>query len=258
VLLHGWTATAALNWGPSFASLAGRFRVIAIDHRGHGRGLRADASFRLEDCADDVAALADELGIERCIAVGYSMGGPIAQLLWQRHPRLVGGLVLCATSATFNGTARERMLLGIATGGRIIAGVVPMRSITLAALAVCRGWRNLRGAAWWGFEEVARHDWTQIIEAGREICRFDSRSWLADTSVPTTVIATYDDEVVPHRRQLALAAAIPGATLRVVNGGHTACTMAPESFVPALIDACTEVALRAASDGVQAPVGDAA
>jgi hypothetical protein len=34
--------------------------------------------------------------------------------------------------------------------------------------------------------------------------------------------------------------------------------MAPESFVPALIDACTEVALRAASDGVQAPVGDAA
>jgi pimeloyl-ACP methyl ester carboxylesterase len=176
VLLHGWTATAALNWAPSFASLAGRFRVIAIDHRGHGRGLRADASFRLEDCADDVAALVGELGIERCIAVGYSMGGPIAQLLWQRHPRLVGGLVLCATSATFNGTARERMLLGIAPGGRIIAGAVPMRSITLAALAVCRGWRNLRGAAWWGFEEVARHDWTQIIEAGREICRFDSRS----------------------------------------------------------------------------------
>ena len=148
VLLHGWTATAALNWAHCFTPLAGHFRVIALDHRGHGRGLRADAPFRLEDCAADVAALIGELGIERCIAVGYSMGGPIAQLLWQRHPRLVDGLVLCATSATFNGTARERMLLGIATGGSLLAGVIPMRPITLAALSVCRGWRNLRGVAW--------------------------------------------------------------------------------------------------------------
>ena len=86
VLLHGWTATAALNWAPSFAPLSDRFRVIALDHRGHGRGLRSRRPFRLEDCADDVAALLAAVGIERCIAVGYSMGGPIAQLLWQRHP----------------------------------------------------------------------------------------------------------------------------------------------------------------------------
>lgn len=258
VLLHGWTATAALNWAACFGPLAGHFRVIGIDHRGHGRGLRTDAPFRLEDCAADVAALVGELGIDGCIAVGYSMGGPIAQLLWQRHPELVDGLVLCATSATFNGTTRERMLAGMATGGSIIAAAVPIRPLTIAALTVCRGWRNLRGTAWWGFEEIAGHDWTQIIEAGREICRFDSRSWVADTSVPTTVIATNHDDVVPHRRQLALAAAIPGATLRVVNGGHTACTMAPDSFVPALIDACTEVAQRAANDGVPTSVGDAA
>ena len=49
--------------------------------------------FRLEDCADDIAALLAALGVDRCIAVGYSMGGPIAQLLWQRHPHLVDGLV---------------------------------------------------------------------------------------------------------------------------------------------------------------------
>ena len=76
VLLHGWTATADLNWFTSFEALGRRFRVIALDHRGHGRGIASSAPFRLRDCADDVVALADELGIEQIIPVGYSMGGP--------------------------------------------------------------------------------------------------------------------------------------------------------------------------------------
>ena len=121
VLLHGWTATAALNWLPSFGPLADHFRVVALDHRGHGRGLRAAVPFRLEDCADDVAALLRELRIGSCVAAGYSMGGPIAQLLWRRHPDVVAGLVLCATSATFHGTARESALSAMASGGSFVA-----------------------------------------------------------------------------------------------------------------------------------------
>ena len=226
---------------------------------GTGAGLRARAPFRLEDCADDVAALLGELGIERCIAVGYSMGGPIAQLLWRRHPNLVDGLVLSATSATFNGTARERMLSGMATGGRIIAGAVPMRPITLAALTMCRGWRNLRGSAWWGFEEIARHDWAQIIEAGREICRFDSRSWVAETSVPTTVIATQrrrrrpaptanslSPGRSPARRCASSTAATPPARWRRSASSPPSSTPAPRS----------PTAPRSA--GVPTPVSDAA
>lgn len=258
VLLHGWTATSALNWCSSFTPLAERFRVIALDHRGHGRGLRAATPFRLEDCADDVAALLEELGVEQCIAVGYSMGGPIAQLVWRRHPELVGGLVLCATSATFNVTVRERMLFRAAKGGSVVAGAVPMRPLVGAGLSMCRRWQVWRGRAWWGFDEVAGHDWSQILEAGREIGCFDSSAWVADTSVPTAVIATSDDDVVPYRRQLALAAAIPEATLRIVAGGHAVCTTAPERFVPVLVEACSEVAERAARGGMPIPVGDAA
>ena len=87
-----------------------------MDHRGHGRGLRDDRPFRLEDCADDVAAVADQLGIERMIVVGYSMGGPIAQLLWRRHSALVDGLVLCSTGAAFASTPRLRALFRVAGG----------------------------------------------------------------------------------------------------------------------------------------------
>ena len=110
VLLHGWMASGALNWFQVFDELATRYRVLAIDHRGHARGLRSRRRFRLADCADDVALVCASLGVENAIAVGYSMGGPIAQLLWHRHRNTVGGLVLAATSGGFMPSLRDRVV----------------------------------------------------------------------------------------------------------------------------------------------------
>jgi 3-oxoadipate enol-lactonase len=242
MLLHGWSATADLNWFACFESLARNFRVVAIDHRGHGRGLRTGGPFRLEDCADDAAALAGVLGIDRCVVVGYSMGGPVAQLLGRRHRELVDGLVLCATSSHFSEQPGERIVFGVAAGLSAVGAVVPLRPFAGAALAGWCRWQQLRRRSWWGFDEIARHDWAQIVEAARELGRFDSRDWIAEAAVPTAVVVTEDDEVVPTDRQLAFAATIPGATVRRVPGGHGACTLDPDRFVPALIDACFEVA----------------
>ena len=106
--LHGIGMTTDLNWGGSFAMLRQRFLVLAPDLRGHGRSGSPSHSFRLEACADDVVALAEALGIEHFIAVGYSMGGLVAQLLWRRHPERISRLVLCASSLRFLGTPAER------------------------------------------------------------------------------------------------------------------------------------------------------
>ena len=86
LLLHGWTVSADLNFFAVYDELATRHRVIALDHRGHGRGLRPQTPFSLEDCADDAAALLAELGLGPVIVVGFSMGGAIAMLLHHRHP----------------------------------------------------------------------------------------------------------------------------------------------------------------------------
>src|SRR5438067_11733711 len=107
-LVHGLVATTQLNWFPAFPVLADRYRVVATDLRGHGRGFPSGNRFRLSDCADDIAAVADALGVERFIPVGYSLGGPVAQLVWHRHRDRVEGLVLAATSRNFGGTMRER------------------------------------------------------------------------------------------------------------------------------------------------------
>src|SRR5688500_11855923 len=54
VLLHGWMFPADLNWSTCYAPLSEHWHVIAPDHRGHGRGPRPSAPFRLADVADDV------------------------------------------------------------------------------------------------------------------------------------------------------------------------------------------------------------
>src|ERR1700736_980314 len=99
MLLHGWMASADLNWSRAYGDLirAG-YRVLAIDHRGHGRGLRALTPFRLADCAADAAAVLRELDAAPATVVGYSMGGAIAQLVARDHPDVVSGLILSGTA----------------------------------------------------------------------------------------------------------------------------------------------------------------
>ena len=115
VLLHALSCTAALSWCAAFDELSKHYRVVTFDLRWHGRGIRS-RRFRFADCADDVAAVLDALDIDRAVIVGYSMGGAIAQLAWQRHPDRVAGLVLCSTARNFRGKTRERAFFTMLTG----------------------------------------------------------------------------------------------------------------------------------------------
>ncbi|MGI8686206.1 MAG: alpha/beta fold hydrolase [Acidimicrobiales bacterium] len=246
LLLHGWTVTADLNWFACYAPLAEHFRVVAMDHRGHGQGIRSRRPFRLEDCADDAAALAAELGIERLIPVGYSMGGPVAQLLWRRHPDLVAGMVLSATACSFSSPdARSRVYFSALLGLSVAARITPQHVRRQVADNLIR--RRLQGAvlADWGQSEMERSDPGAVLEAGWAIGRFDSSGWIGEAHVPVSVIVTSLDQVVSPRRQHALAAAVPGAGLLEVEGDHGACVTDAARFVPALLDACTDVAARA-------------
>lgn len=242
VLLHGLAATALLNWGPSLGALGRGFRVLAPDHRGHGRGLRPRGEFRLEDCADDAARLTEALGIERFIAVGYSMGGPIAQLVWRRHRARTAGLVLCATAARFAGTEQRRAAVALAPLVSLAARWMPSKVWQEAASRrIEQGVANPELQRLLE-EEIAGTDPAAVVEAAAALARFDSRPWLGDIDVPTAVLVTGSDEHVPPRRQEALAAAIPAARTYPVVGNHYVCVARPERFVPVLYEACQAVA----------------
>jgi 3-oxoadipate enol-lactonase len=244
LLLHGWTANADLNWFRSYDALGRRYRVVALDHRGHGRGIRSRRPFRLRDCADDAAALIAELGCGPVVAVGYSLGGPVAQFLWRRHPEVVRGLVLCATARTFAASAEERFGF-LAMGGVALASrAVPPPVGRLLARRLIGSRADDRSIEAWVIEEMHRNDWTKVLEAGNALGRFDSRPWIGEVDVPAAVVATMGDGVVHPARQLALARSIPGATLHEVDADHTACVTAPARFLPALLDACASVVAR--------------
>ncbi|MCU1427550.1 MAG: putative hydrolase [Actinomycetia bacterium] len=245
VLLHGLAATAGLNWFTVFRPLSKHYRVIALDHRGHGRGLEPRGPFRLTDAADDVVALADVLGIDRFIPIGYSMGGPIAQLCWLRHRERVEGLVLCATSRNFRGHPRDQLMFAS----------LPLATLALRVPGVPAVWANggrvlgerLAGPPFkrWAQEELRHHDRRAIVGAAGEVGRFSSRDWIGDIDVPTSVVLHTRDQLVPVRRQWKLAQAIPGAAVYVVEGDHFVVARDPKRFVPVLLDATASVVLRA-------------
>lgn len=241
LLLHGWTASSDLNWFATYDALGRRHRVVALDHRGHGRGIRSPRWFRLDDCADDAVALLDVLGIDRAVVVGYSMGGAVAQLVWQRHRERVAALVLCATCRAFAQTPLERQRLAVLGAVALGSRAVPQRLAGDAIHRVMTARSTAQPLSEWAVEELRRNDWTTVLEAGRALSRFDSRSWIGGVDVPAAVVVPMRDQLVPPRRQLAMARAIPGATLHPVQGDHTICSTAPERFVPALLDACESV-----------------
>ena len=77
-----------------------------------------------------------------------------------------------------------------------------------------------------------------MVSAIRAVCGFSSASWISQVDVPTAVVVTTRDQIVPPGRQRELAGAIPGATVHEVDAGHGACITAPHSFAPALLQAC--------------------
>ena len=237
LLLHGWMASADLNWFLLFDPLSEHHSVIAPDHRGHGRGIRAPHAFTLEDCADDAAGLLRTLGIEKAIVVGYSMGGPIATLLWRRHPDLVAGLVLQATALEWKGEWWERArwrLMGILgvllrwTAGRLLlARLMGQRGDIPAPLAPHLAW--LEG-------EFRRIEPDDIAEAGRALGDYDARPFAKDIDVPVVVVVTSKDQLVPPHKQEALADAL-GAPKLEFRGDHDAALVQAPRFA--------EVTLRA-------------
>lgn len=245
VLLHGWIASGGLNWFNAFEPLAERYNVLAPDLRGHGRGIRSRRRFRLADCADDVAALIQQLDEGPVIPVGYSMGGPVAQLLWRRHPALVRGLVLCATADRFVVGARERLIFGTlmaAAAGTTRTGTWVGRSPLVRAWAVPVARNRPTSFRGWAAGEMRRHDLVKIMEAGQAIGSYSARRWIGEVDVPTTVLVTAQDRAIRPEAQRAMAAAIPNAVVHEVDDGHVVC--ARPDFGHALLRAVDSVVER--------------
>lgn len=253
LLLHGWMASADLNWFRVYDALAPHHQVLALDHRGHGRGLRAPQRFTLEDCADDAAALLRHLGVGPVVAVGYSMGGPIATLLWRRHPDLVAGIVYEAAALEWKASAEERMrwrtMSLVSMLLRYEAGRLLLFRLTGGGEEPPEDLMPLRP---WMEGEFRRGDWPDLAEAGRAIGRYDARPLVSEIDVPVASVVTTRDRLVPPEKQYDLARAT-GARLFEFPGDHDAAVAGGDRFARLTLDAVAAVAAVARRGS---PAGD--
>jgi 3-oxoadipate enol-lactonase len=240
MLLHGWMADADMNWCGAYGDLAAAgYRVLAIDHRGHGRGLRQLGDFRLTDCAADAAGALRELGVAPALVVGYSMGGAIAQLMARDHSDVLAGLVLSATAQHWQDQRTRRAFRALGALGLALS--VAPRATWRAGFRRA-GLRESPDTAW-AQSELMRHSARDIAEAGRELGRFDSRPWLRPLPIPTAVVLTTRDELVAPGKQRQLAAALQ-APIFEAPISHLQITTAGALYNPVLLEALAAVGGR--------------
>ncbi len=92
LFVHGWCCDHT-HFAPQFEHFAGRYRVVAVDLRGHGQSDKPDETYSIHGFADDIAWMCGQLGVDHAIVVGHSMGGLTTLILSAEHPELVRAAV---------------------------------------------------------------------------------------------------------------------------------------------------------------------
>jgi pimeloyl-ACP methyl ester carboxylesterase len=182
VVLIPGFAAGRETWVLQTPSLSRDFRVITFDPRGVSESDKPEGPQSISLLADDLAHLLQALGISKAHIVGASFGGFVAQEFALRYPFMTRKLVLCCTS--FGGPKH-----------------VQPEPETLKMVAAAKKLN------------------VSQFEAATS---FDVESRVGGIRSQTLVLSGDADEIVPVQNSRNLAAKIPGATLRIVEGGsHT-------------------------------------
>ncbi|WP_055492266.1 alpha/beta fold hydrolase [Streptomyces sp. TP-A0356] len=231
VLVHGHPFDRTM-WAPQLTEFPRTRRVIAPDLRGYGASPVVAGVTPLRTFADDIAALLDDLGVDRFVLAGLSMGGQIAMECWARFPDRIAGLVLADTFAAAE--TDEGRQGRYATADRLLRE--GMRGYADEVLH--------RMVAPYADADVATHVHRMMTATSPEGAaaalrgraeRPDYRDLLTRVTVPALVVVGEDDTYTPVADARALQAALPDATLHVVAGAaHLPNLERPEEFNRAL------------------------
>ncbi|HVE18506.1 MAG TPA: alpha/beta fold hydrolase [Ilumatobacteraceae bacterium] len=246
-LLHGWTASGDLQFFTAYEALAAQFSIITFDYRGHGRGLRLQSHFELEDVADDAAALLEALGVEPVVAVGYSMGGPVGMLLARRHRHLVRGIVMEATALEWCSSVLDRLRWRTARIiGPLLRSVAYQRWLTHGIRRLLGPDHPMQIYVPWLSGEMRRNDPISVVQAGQALSRYDARPWVSELHVPAASLITIRDRLVKPRKQRVLAQAL-GAEIRELDGDHISAWEHPVEFAAVTVELVELVAAKSAA-----------
>lgn len=230
IFVHAFPLSRAM-WAPQVEALTGRFRVIAVDLRGHGESDAPLWRYTLEQFADDLCGLLEHLSIPRAVFVGLSMGGYTLFAFYRKYADRVTGLVLADTRAqedTEEGRAKRVAMAQTAYKEGPAAVARQMLPILFSPAALS-----------------SRPDLIQLAEGiieGTQVSgiagdlmamaeRSDSRPLLREIGCPTLVLVGEWDQGTPPADARVMAEGIPGARLAIIpQAGHLSNLEQPELF----------------------------
>jgi pimeloyl-ACP methyl ester carboxylesterase len=230
ILIHGYTDNAR-DWVPLIPYLSRKFRLIALDIRGHGRSDKPECCYTRIDFAYDIRLLLDTLHIQRADVVGHSLGSLIAQMLAEQWPERVRKVVLISSTA------------GPRPGS-------PARKPAFDYAAQIRGLKEPIDPdspfmiAWWDspkpvdpeFIRRQRRDaaqiplavWLAVLDQGAGFT--DLQRTLPKLKAPALLIWGSDDPIMEPEGRQTLREALPSATVKVFEGlGHNPFWEDPEA-----------------------------
>lgn len=231
LLIHAWPLDARM-WEPQLAAFSQGVPTVAPHLPGFGGSGRRGDVMTMEAAAERCLEATDEGGLDRVVVCGLSIGGYVAFELWRRAPERFLGVVLANTRAiadTPEGAAGRRALADrLRTEGNVLIGEPPALLAEDAPTALRERVRAL----------IADQPAEAIAAALLGMAeRPDSTADLAGIDVPTLVVTSTADRLIPPEVSAEMADRIPGARLEIIEGvGHLSSLEAPERFNALLLE----------------------
>jgi pimeloyl-[acyl-carrier protein] methyl ester esterase len=240
VLLHGLMAHS--GFFREQEPLAGTFRLIGLDLRGHGQSVQTVGSCTVARAAQDVAELTQALDLRDAIGVGWSLG---ATILWHllagaEGQRFSAAVIIDMTARVRNGDGWELGLAAEACAARSAA-----MTEDFAAFAVGAGQAifaqpvqaGRQATAEWTSDEFARNDPAAISNMWSSLEEIDVRPLLTRIEQPTLIVHGAQSSLYSQRTADHLVAALPHArAVRFALSGHAPHIEEPELFNRTITD----------------------
>ena len=227
VLLHGWMGCKE-GWVRQIPFFARDFVVIAPDLRGFGQSSKPARGYALEEYVRDIAALLDELGVDRTHVLGQSLGGIIAQMFAILRPERTRSIVLWASRSEPTGlTDLDAVADFIAREG--MDAFAEMFSAQLAD-------ESEPEITEWNRRLVARGQPHVAVETLREASRVSLTSELRKINAPALILASREDRFIPFEYAERMQRNISSSTLYEYRGSHGAYLKNPDECNRVILD----------------------
>lgn len=239
VLLHAFPCDHRM-WGHQESGLrAAGWRVLVPDLPGFGSSALPSANPSLREVVDVLAADLFELGVDRMVLGGLSVGGYLAMEWLRRHPEMLAGIALCDTKATTDAPAarqgRVDMAAAVETDAAGPAALLRERMLPVIVGSTTHAERPDVVAlveAWIDAADPATIAWYQRAMAARE----DSLVTLAETDSPALVVWGEEDSMSDrHEQHLMLEALRDARFAPIASAGHLSAIENPEAVTAELV-----------------------